>query len=144
MRLSMAFVRWAVVRDVSPPPIVPASSTMTDFPSRARRYAVVSPAIPAPTTHTSATASLSSGAAAGIGVVIHGDTDWPDGMVMSAIPQRVNCETCGAAKRLSLRVTPLFGFGVDLLVFLTIIVQIVVFVLVRTRHRIRNDVRVAH
>lgn len=46
--------RCAVVRPVSPEPTAPSSSTMTDLPALRRRYAVVSPAIPAPTTQTSA------------------------------------------------------------------------------------------
>src|SRR2546423_1500370 len=43
-----------------PPPTGPSSTTTTDLPSRASRYAVVIPAIPAPTTHTSARASSAS------------------------------------------------------------------------------------
>src|SRR5688572_15027647 len=37
-----------------PPAIGPSSSTTTSLPWRARQYAVLNPAIPAPTTHTSA------------------------------------------------------------------------------------------
>src|SRR5207248_2427497 len=65
----MAFDRWAVVRWVCPPPTAPASTTATDSPCRASRYAVVMPAMPAPTTQTSAAVSRSRGGGAGASAV---------------------------------------------------------------------------
>jgi hypothetical protein len=53
MRSSIALVRWAVVRPDSPPPIVPSSTTITFLPAFVSMYAVESPAMPAPTMHTS-------------------------------------------------------------------------------------------
>src|SRR5687767_14396429 len=46
-------VRCAVVICVMPPASGPSSSSATCLPERARRYAVVTPAMPAPTTQTS-------------------------------------------------------------------------------------------
>src|SRR5579884_2269161 len=53
MRSSIAFARCAVLRPDSPPPIGPASTTMTFLPAFDSKYAVDSPAMPAPTIHTS-------------------------------------------------------------------------------------------
>ena len=53
MRSSIAFVRCAVVRPDSPPPIGPSSMTITFLPAFASMYAVERPAMPAPTTQTS-------------------------------------------------------------------------------------------
>ena len=62
-------MRWAVVRAVMPPPIGPSSSTTTDLPSRASRYAVVNPAMPAPITQTFVLVSLSKAFSDGTSVV---------------------------------------------------------------------------
>src|SRR5688572_180148 len=58
-----------------PPATGPSSRTATRRPARARRYAVVSPAIPAPTTHTSTCTLCSSGSNRGRGWVAV-QTDW--------------------------------------------------------------------
>src|SRR5436305_5005155 len=52
-----------------PPPTGPSSITTTDLPSRASKYAVVIPAMPAPTTHTSARVSSASADSDGITAV---------------------------------------------------------------------------
>src|SRR5438128_2649920 len=52
-----------------PPPIGPSSSTTTDLPSRASRYAVVNPAMPAPITQTFVLVSLSKAVSDGTSVV---------------------------------------------------------------------------
>jgi NAD(P)-dependent dehydrogenase (short-subunit alcohol dehydrogenase family) len=63
----------------SPPPIGPSSRTMTFFPARASVYAVVSPAIPAPTMHTSHSASAPSGGWFGMSAVaIQAETVEPE------------------------------------------------------------------
>src|SRR5690606_36104575 len=63
-RSSITHARWAVVYSVSPLATLSlASSTTTDFPSDASRYAVVSPAMPPPITHTSYLVFPASGAA---------------------------------------------------------------------------------
>src|SRR3989344_9550647 len=64
---------WAVVRSVSPPPITPSSSTITETCFCARQYAVVSPAMPAPTMHTSAEASAERGWRRRLAVSAHGE-----------------------------------------------------------------------
>src|SRR5688572_30326228 len=63
----MAFDRWAVVRGVSCPLIRLRSTTATSRPSRASRYAVVSPAMPAPMTQTSVSRPDSRGGNSGRG-----------------------------------------------------------------------------
>ena len=53
-RSSITHARWAVVNSVSPAATFGLpSSTTTDLPALASRYAVVSPAMPAPITHAS-------------------------------------------------------------------------------------------
>src|SRR5688572_24830962 len=59
----------AVVRLVSPLPISPSSMTITLLPARVSMYAVIMPAIPAPTTHTEARASDVSGGNCGVSAV---------------------------------------------------------------------------
>ena len=61
MRSSIALARCAVVRPDSPPPMARRPRPITFFPASASRYAVDSPAIPAPTTHTSARISAKRG-----------------------------------------------------------------------------------
>jgi len=69
-----------------PPPIGPSSSTMTDLPARASRYAVVNPAMPAPTMHTFALVSLLSGSSCGVApVAIHTEVVVPEvGCIVSS------------------------------------------------------------
>src|SRR5512132_3144200 len=79
----MAFDRCAVVRDVSPPAIGPSSITVTERPSRVNRYAVVRPAIPAPTMHTSTERSPSSTDGRGRGqLAIQTETVFPAAVSM--------------------------------------------------------------
>src|SRR5687768_18217764 len=59
----------AVVRLVSPLPISPSSMTITLLPARVSMYAVIKPAIPAPTTQTEARASDVSGGNCGVSAV---------------------------------------------------------------------------
>src|SRR3954454_15098258 len=75
----MALDRWAVLRGVCPLATGPSSRTTTDRPARASRYAVVRPAMPAPTTHTSARVSLGRGAGEGTSAVaIHTEVLCPE------------------------------------------------------------------
>src|SRR5262245_17631114 len=62
----MALDRWAVVTRVMPPARGPSSRTTTALPACVSWYAVVRPAMPAPTTQTSARASSSSEGQSGI------------------------------------------------------------------------------
>ena len=61
---------WAVVRPVSPPPIGPSSITTTARPARASRYAVVMPAMPAPTMQTLVRMSCAKTGSSGTSVAI--------------------------------------------------------------------------
>ena len=60
---SIWLFRWALLRPVCPDATGPSSSTITCLPARASSRAVVSPAIPPPTTNT----SVASGPTAGSG-----------------------------------------------------------------------------
>src|SRR5690349_18200542 len=79
----MALDRWAVVTWVMPPASGPSSRTTTDLPALVSRYAVDSPAMPAPTTQTSARVSSRSGEQSGIRTVA-AQTDWPRGTLAVA------------------------------------------------------------
>ncbi len=82
---------------VMPPPGGPSSTTTTDRPSAARRYAVVSPAIPAPTTHTSARTFERSAGSFGGSNPSHqtGSFFGSTGFVMTPI----ECSGCATAAR---------------------------------------------
>ena len=76
-----------MVRLLSPPATGPSSTTTTLRPSRDSRYAVVSPAMPAPTTQTSAVASASNGGrSASSAVSIQMETVRPASLFMMGLP----------------------------------------------------------
>src|SRR5437016_14659047 len=78
-----------------PPPIGPSSRTTTDFPARASKYAVVIPAIPAPTTQTFARAFLSNGGRLGmLAVVAQTEIVVPDSVFIFRSRLRSCIATC--------------------------------------------------
>src|SRR5215204_6760869 len=65
---------------------------MTCLPARASVYAVVRPAMPAPTMHTSHSASAASGGNEGTSAVaIHADTVVPESVFGSVMVEREGC-----------------------------------------------------
>jgi hypothetical protein len=69
-------------------PIGPSSSTITDFPSRARVYAVVSPAIPAPMTQTLTSSSASrDGRGEMSAVAVHNESVLPASLFIVSAPR---------------------------------------------------------
>jgi hypothetical protein len=88
-----------VVCPVSPPPTALSSSTTTPRPALASRYAVVIPAMPAPTTHTSAVASpLSASYCFSGDVTFHTDLDLSDAS-MPHLPLGCRTRAGGALRR---------------------------------------------
>src|SRR6266496_3761083 len=109
-RSSSAFVRCAVVRAVIPPPIGPSSKTITALPSRASKYAVVNPAMPAPIMQTSALVSLRKGDSDGVSAVAaQTDTVVPEEGCMT-LPFRDH--SCDLSAKTTFLINPDGEFGI--------------------------------